>query len=169
MPSNIYIPEFGLLRVRSPLLTKYTWYLFLQVLRCFTSLGLLPTLLRDHRDFALWSFLIRTSPDRRLLGTSPTHIAATPRPSSPLTRLGIHHTPLTFPLSCEGESNRLRTAIICCFYNATYFYVADFVTFHLHEVEKTLDGKLLRAVGFGYQSSLYRYFSIKKAASLKRR
>ena len=54
------------------------------VLRCFTSHGLLRALLHNPKDFSLVSFLIRTSPDRRLLGTSPKRIAATLRPSSPL-------------------------------------------------------------------------------------
>lgn len=47
---------------------------------------------------SLWftqrSFLIRKSPDHWLLNTSPKLIAATPRPSSLVMCLGIHHTPL---------------------------------------------------------------------------
>ncbi len=32
-----YYDGIGLIRVRSPLLTEYRWYLFLRVLRCFSS------------------------------------------------------------------------------------------------------------------------------------
>lgn len=58
-------------------------FLFLWLLRCFTSPGSLSALqslwYSNHR-----SCLIRKSPDQRLLRTSPKHIAAMPRPSSPL-------------------------------------------------------------------------------------
>lgn len=57
---------------------------FLQLLRCFTSPGSLFT------SWSTWylnhvSCLIRRSRDQRLLHTSPSLIAATPRPSSPLS------------------------------------------------------------------------------------
>src|SRR3989344_6997712 len=70
------------------------WSLFLVVLRCFTSHGLLPVLLQGDRNFFLTGFPIRTSPDQRLLGTSPKRIAAKSRPSSPSSSQGIHRTPL---------------------------------------------------------------------------
>ena len=76
---------FGLFRFRSPLLTKYCpcglCFLFLLVLKCFTSQGL-------HQTSSVWlsskwqGYPIRRSPDQRLLGTSPKLIAATLRPSS---------------------------------------------------------------------------------------
>ena len=43
-------------------------------------------------------FPIRTSPDQRLLGTSPKRIAAKLRPSSPSWSQGIHRTLLNFLL-----------------------------------------------------------------------
>jgi len=43
-------------------------------------------------------FPIRKSPDQRLQGTSPKHIVATLRPSSPHSSLGIHRAPLHFLL-----------------------------------------------------------------------
>ena len=53
------------------------YFLFLQVLRCFTSLG------ERHRNapydntlLHVLSFLIQKVPDRRLLGTSPKRIVA---------------------------------------------------------------------------------------------
>jgi len=49
------------------------------------------------RRFTPQGFPIRTSPDQRLLGTSPKLIAATLRPSSPLSSQGIHHM-LLFPV-----------------------------------------------------------------------
>ena len=76
---------FGLFRFRSPLLTKCRpcglCFIFLLVLKCFTSQGL-------HQTSSVWlpskrqGYPIRKSPDQRLLGTSPKLIAATLRPSS---------------------------------------------------------------------------------------
>ena len=59
-------------------------FLFLWVLRCFTSPGM-PSrhstgLIRFISELG---FPIRKSPDQRLLDTSPRLIAVTPRPSSP--------------------------------------------------------------------------------------
>ncbi len=49
-------------------------FLFLLVLRCFTSQGtLLHTQVTAEKQ---WGFPIRKSPDRRLIGTSPKLIAA---------------------------------------------------------------------------------------------
>src|SRR6056297_19575 len=55
-------------------------FLFLQVLRCFTSLGSLPHTRVTSQHW--WGFPIQTLPGRRLIGTSPTLIAAIPRLSS---------------------------------------------------------------------------------------
>ena len=83
-------PRFGLLRFRSPLLTECS--LLLEVLRCFSSLGVLaPAMDSPVRSRALprEGFPIRKSPDRRLL-------AAARSVSSPATsfigswRQGIH-------------------------------------------------------------------------------
>src|SRR3989338_10941015 len=87
------------------------WSLFLVVLRCFTSHGLLPALLQDTGNFFPVSFLIRTSPDRRLLGTSPERIAATPRPSSPFKAKASTIRPYCFRLSCV-EKRKLKNTII---------------------------------------------------------
>ena len=87
--------RFGLFRVRSPLLTKsLNCFLFLQVLRWFTSLGwLVPTYVFSGplSGFTRKGFPIRTSPDQSLF--------AAPRSFSQLTasfiacwRQGIHRT-----------------------------------------------------------------------------
>ena len=74
---------FGPFSVRSPLLGEY--FLFLQVLRCFSSLGALPpTYVFSRRIlgvFARWSFLIRKFPDQSLY-TAPETYRSVPRPSS---------------------------------------------------------------------------------------
>ena len=57
-------------------------FLFLRVLKCFTSPGSLLPCGRSMR-FTQRGFPIRTSPDQRLFDTSPKLIAVTPRPSSP--------------------------------------------------------------------------------------
>ena len=44
--SSKHIKTFGLIRFRSPLLTESLRFLFLRVLRCFSSPGLLPALRR---------------------------------------------------------------------------------------------------------------------------
>ena len=49
-------------------------FIFLWVLRCFTSPGALPLPMyseEDHAVFPAWCFHIRISPDQRLLATSP--------------------------------------------------------------------------------------------------
>ena len=81
--------------------------LFLQVLKCFTSLGAHSIIKWLNSDSKSESFLIRRFSDQRLLGTSPKHIVATPRPSSLLRSQGIHHILLNFPLG------NLKTTIIC--------------------------------------------------------
>ena len=83
---------FELFPVRSPLLGK--WSLFLQVLRCFSSLGWLHAVMNSPyaRVSSTQGFPIRRSPDHGLL--------AAPRSLSQLSTsfiasgcLGIHRTP----------------------------------------------------------------------------
>ena len=83
--------RFGLFPFRSPLLRECAsvkhWhcFLFLRVLRCFTSPGSRLIFLMSRPRFTRSGFPIRKSPDQRLLNTSPKLIAVTPRPSSPPT------------------------------------------------------------------------------------
>ena len=76
-----YIKTFGLIRVRSPLLTESLRFLFLRVLRCFSSPGLLS--LRSD-----WSSTRRVAPFGHLRINScvpiPAAFRSLPRPSSPL-------------------------------------------------------------------------------------
>ena len=78
---------FRLLPFRSPLLGKCCacalYFIFLWLLRCFTSPGLLPTLLSGNAIWLALRFRIRKSPDQSPLDGSPKHIVVTPRPSSP--------------------------------------------------------------------------------------
>ena len=68
-PSDVSIQRFGLFPFRSPLLRKsIVFFLFLRVLRCFSSPGSLPYTIYSCMDTALQhavSFLIRTSADRK--------------------------------------------------------------------------------------------------------
>jgi hypothetical protein len=82
--------EFTLLNpasqeLRSNYLTGSICFLFLRVLRCFTSPGLLPDPYgsRAFRFIVETGFPIRKSPDQRLVATFPRLIASTLRPSSP--------------------------------------------------------------------------------------
>ena len=79
--SSKYIKTFGLIRFRSPLLTESLRFLFLRVLRCFSSPGLL-TLRCD------WSSTSRVAPFGHLRINScvpiPAAFRSLPRPSSPL-------------------------------------------------------------------------------------
>lgn len=76
-----HIKAFGLIRFRSPLLTESLRFLFLRVLRCFSSPGLL-TLRCD------WSSTSRVAPFGHLRINScvpiPAAFRSLPRPSSPL-------------------------------------------------------------------------------------
>ena len=76
-----HIKTFGLIRFRSPLLTESLRFLFLRVLRCFSSPGLLP-LLGDI------SSICRVAPFGHLRIKScvpiPAAFRSLPRPSSPL-------------------------------------------------------------------------------------
>lgn len=88
-PLRLFFPEhsikhisaFGLIRFRSPLLTESLRFLFLRVLRCFSSPGLL-LLLGD------WSSTSRVAPFGHLRINScvpiPAAFRSLPRPSSPL-------------------------------------------------------------------------------------
>src|SRR3989344_6609786 len=73
------------LGTKSQAILIFHCFLFLLVLRCFTSQGslLAPSYGTDILHFCKMSFLIRKPSDQRLLDTSPTLIAAKPRPSSP--------------------------------------------------------------------------------------
>ncbi len=87
--------RFGLLRFRSPLLAES--FLFLRVLRCFTSPGSLPS-----RDVSL--FTIRVSPfgHRRLSARTrlPGAFRSVPRPSSALDAQASPVRLLSLLLSC---------------------------------------------------------------------
>jgi hypothetical protein len=71
---------FGLFRFRSPLLTESILFLFLRLLRCFTSAGLACSSLFDSgRDDPVLTgpgYPIRKSPDQSLFCSSPRLIAA---------------------------------------------------------------------------------------------
>ena len=79
-PLKHYYLRFRLFRFRSPLLSEsLICFIFLQVLRCFSSLGLLPYPMysdMDYLSFKRYGFPIRKSPDQSLLGGSPKLIAA---------------------------------------------------------------------------------------------
>ena len=57
-------------------------------------------------------FHIRRSPDQGLLGNSSELIAALLRPSSPLSSLGIHRTPLSRFLILSGLGNLHTTTAL---------------------------------------------------------
>ena len=70
-------PRFGLLRFRSPLLTEYS--LLLEVLRCFSSLGVLVTVYvfnRASRDITPGGFPHSDISGSTLARNSPKHFAA---------------------------------------------------------------------------------------------
>ncbi len=79
--SSKYIKAFGLIRFRSPLLTESLRFLFLRVLRCFSSPGLLC--LRSNTSSMYW-----VAPFGHLGINScvpiPRAFRSLPRPSSPL-------------------------------------------------------------------------------------
>ena len=76
-----HIKTFGLIRFRSPLLTESLRFLFLRVLRCFSSPGLLP--LRDNTSSMYW---VAPFGHPRINSCVPIPAAfrSLPRPSSPL-------------------------------------------------------------------------------------
>ena len=88
-----HIKTFGLIRFRSPLLTESLRFLFLRVLRCFSSPGLLP-------DKSGW--LVFNQPGCPIRTSRDQFVCADPPSFSQLTTsfvasesLGIRHTPLT--------------------------------------------------------------------------
>ena len=72
-PLPYYYDRFGLLRFRSPLLPQsFVYFLFLQVLRCFSSLGSLRKTMDSSYDttaLPVVSSLIRKSADHSLCAT----------------------------------------------------------------------------------------------------
>ncbi len=77
---SVWNTGFRLFRFRSPLLTEsLVWFLFLQVLRCFSSLSSLPCPMYSDKDTWTWlqvGFPIRISPDQSFLSSSPKLFAA---------------------------------------------------------------------------------------------
>ena len=72
-PAGLTLQRFRLLRFRSPLLTQSNFFLFLRVLRWFTSPGSLLHPMNsdeDSRCSHLLGFPIRKSPDHSLLAAS---------------------------------------------------------------------------------------------------
>ena len=79
--SSKHIKTFGLIRFRSPLLTESLRFLFLRVLRCFSSPGLLPLRVTCLQHAGL--------PHSDICGSIvcvpiPAAFRSLPRPSSPL-------------------------------------------------------------------------------------
>jgi hypothetical protein len=99
--------RFGLLRFRSPLLAES--FLFLRVLRCFTSPGSLPS-----RDVQL--FTVRVSPfgHRRLSACTrlPGAFRSVPRPSSALDAQASPVRLLSLLFSC-GDLTPLLSLALC--------------------------------------------------------
>ena len=114
---NLRQNRFGLFPFRSPLLREFrnvdhrmklALHLMIYILLFgFYSFGywnvLLPQVhflhqVQDLSNLLERGYPIRTSPDQRLLGTSPKLIAAMLRPSSSLQSQGIHHMLLNFLL-----------------------------------------------------------------------
>ena len=89
-------PRFGLFRFRSPLLTESILFLFLRLLRCFTSPGVAPTVLciqtagTGHDSSRVTPF-----GNPRVIACLPLTVAyrSLPRPSSPIgTKASIIHS-----------------------------------------------------------------------------
>ena len=79
---GIWSLEFG-----ASIAKQWPYFLFLRLLRCFTSAGTPSPSLKLGRIACFKGrprYRIRTSPDQRLLDASPGLIAVTPRPSSAL-------------------------------------------------------------------------------------
>ena len=79
--STKHIQTFGLIRFRSPLLTESLRFLFLRVLRCFSSPGSLT--LRCSKSSTYW---VAPFGYLRIISCVPIPVAfrSLPRPSSPL-------------------------------------------------------------------------------------
>jgi hypothetical protein len=94
---------FGLIPVRSPLLGE--WFLFLWVLRCFSSPGSLhrPYVFRSGcRWFAAAGFPIRKSSDHHLY-TATRGLSQCPTSFIGVWRQGIHRVPL---LTCSRDAEK---------------------------------------------------------------
>ena len=83
--------RFRLFPFRSPLLRESNFFLFLQVLRCFSSLRL-PHLYRWYQAFNLVGCPIRTPPDQ-LMFANPRQFSQLTTSFVALRSLGIRHTP----------------------------------------------------------------------------
>ena len=90
-----HIKTFGLIRFRSPLLTESLRFLFLRVLRCFSSPGLLLSAIGG-------GWLVFNQPGCPIRTSRDQFVCANPPSFSQLTTsffasesLGIRHTPLT--------------------------------------------------------------------------
>ena len=99
-------------------------FLFLRLLKCFTSAGALPTFLPDQCRFGHWGFPIRTPPDQRLLATSPKFIAGTPRPSSPFKAKASTIRPYFTRPNIWGELGT-RSIILLVYCNFTISAIPD--------------------------------------------
>ena len=82
-PQRSKLHWFGLFRVRSPLLTESNFFLFLRVLRCFSSPGSLPYVMDWRMDDTSSSY--RVSPFRHLLIKDYLHLPAAFRSLSRLS------------------------------------------------------------------------------------
>jgi hypothetical protein len=102
---------FGLFPVRSPLLGEL--FLFLWVLRCFSSPGSRPSAYvfsGGHHRFAVMGFPIRISPDRRLY-TAPRGFSQCPTSFIGAWRQGIHRKPFVASLR-DAENSKFFAQIV---------------------------------------------------------
>ena len=108
--------RFGLFRVRSPLLAE--WFLFLWVLRCFSSPGSLPLAYVFNQRMTAETcvpppgFPIRTSPDRSL-HTAPRGLSQCSASFIGTWRQGIHRTPLV-AYARDAENSAFFFALFGC-------------------------------------------------------
>ena len=110
--SSLRTKHSGLFRVRSPLLTESQLFTFPPGTEMFYFPGCAPQLTSGSPWFTRRGFPIRTSPDQRLLGTSPKRIAATPRPSSLLPTKASTIRPYllpTRPTPLDRSGNQVTT------------------------------------------------------------
>ena len=112
-PRPSKLGRFGLIPVRSPLLGEY--FLFLRVLRCFSSPGALhPVYIFNWRCYwiAVAGFPIRKSPDRSLY-TATRGLSQCPTSFIGTWRQGIHRK-LLVTYSCDAEKSKLLTLLYAC-------------------------------------------------------
>ena len=114
--SSKYIKTFGLIRFRSPLLTESLRFLFLRVLRCFSSPGLLSNKLEWH-VFNMPGCPIRTSRDQFVCANPPSFSQLTTSFFASES-LGIRHTPLTISFLFLGYSSTYKCSVfsLWCLY-----------------------------------------------------